>query len=264
SRQFKALFDSALEAVVVVDDERRYVDANEAAATLLGVRREALIGLRIDDFVIGADRGGVAGAWQRLVAEGEQQGEVTVVRPDGEIRVAEYSARANFLPGRHLSIMRDVTERRSAERERATAQNRFAMIAELAQTLSQTLDPDAVAERIAETARTLLHAGASILYRLSDDGLVITALSGTTGPGFTRGFVLAPATGMAGLCVRERRPVACADLFAEPRIRLPPDLRARVEQSDDRSMLAVPLVVRNVVVGAFIIGDRLGRQFGAD
>src|SRR5437667_2752839 len=264
NRQFKALFDSALEAVVVADDERRYVDANEAAATLFGVRREALIGLRIDDFVMSTARGGVVDAWQRLVAEGEQQGEVTLVRPDGEIRVAEYSARASFLPGRHLSIMRDVTERRSADRERAAAQNRFAMLAELAQNLSQTLDPDAVAERIAETARTLLHAAASILYRLSDEGLVITALSGTTGPGFTRGSVLAPETGMAGLCVRERRPVACADLFAETRVSLPPDLGTRVEQGDYRSVLAVPLVVRNVVVGAFTIGDRLGRQFGAD
>src|ERR1051326_8784112 len=179
-RQLKALFDNALEAVVVTDGDRRYVDANEAAAALFGVRREALIGLRVDDFVVGTDHGGVIGAWQRFLADGEQQGEVTFARPNGDIRVAEYSARANFVPGRHLSIMRDVTERRSAEREREAAQSRFAVLAELAQALSQTLDPDAVGERIADTARTLLRARASTLYRLTDEGLVIMALCGAT------------------------------------------------------------------------------------
>jgi PAS domain S-box-containing protein len=263
-RQFKALFDSALEAVVVADDERRYVDANEAAAALFGVRREALIGLRMDDFVIATDQGDVAGAWHRFVGEGEQQGEVTLARPDGEIRIVEYSARSNFVPGRHLSIMRDVTEPRSAQREREAAQHRFAVLAELAQTLSQTLDPDAVGERIAEIARALLHTRASILYRLADDGLVVVALSGSVEGGLTRGSVLPPERGVAWLCVRERRPVASPDVLAEPRVSLPPDFRTWVEQGDYRSVLAVPLVGKDVVVGALAIGDRLGRVFGPD
>src|SRR5437868_2625851 len=59
-------------------------------------------------------------------------------------------------------------------------------------------------------------------------------------PGFSRGFVLAPEQGAAWACVRERRPVASADL------------------------LAVPLIVKDVVVGAFAIGDQPGRVFGAD
>ena len=264
NRQFKALFESALEAVVVADDDRRYVDANEAAATLFGVRREALIGLRIDDFAVAADHGGVGDAWQRLLADGDQQGEVSVLRSNGEIRVVEYSARAHFVPGRHLSIMRDVTERRSAEREREAAQNRFAVLAELAQTLSQTLDPDAVGERVADTARALLHARASILYRRCDEGLVVVALAGATGHGLSRGLVIGPDAGVAGLCVRDRRPVAWPDVSAEPGVLRAPDPKVRVEQADYRSVLAVPLLVKDIVVGALAVGDRLGRVFGPD
>src|SRR5262249_31007206 len=162
-------------------------------------------------------------------------------------------------PGRHLAIMRDITERRSAEREREAAQNQFAVLAEIARTLSQTLDPVAVGDRVAETARTLLHARASILYRLTSEGLVVVALSGATGPAFERGFVLEPGAGTAWLCVRERRPVACADLLVDAPVGVPPDL----EQGDYRSVLAVPLVVKDAVVGAFAIGDRLGRVFNA-
>jgi PAS domain S-box-containing protein len=263
-RQFKALFESALEAVLVSDDDRRYVDANEAAAALFGVRREALVGLRVEDFVTGTSHGVVEVAWHRLLQEGEQRGEITLVRPDGESRVVEYTARARFVPGRHLAIMRDVTDRRAAEREREAAQNRFAVLAELAQTLSQTLDPDVVGERVADTARRLLHARASILYQLRDEGLAIVALSGATGPGFTRGFVLTPDAGVAWRAVRERRPVASPDVFADGRTRMPEDLRARVEQAAYRSVLALPLVVKDSVVGAFAIGDHQGRVFGAD
>ena len=239
-RQFKGLFDGALEAVVIVDDDRRYVDVNEAAAVLFGVRREALIGLRPDDFVVATDEGDTAAAWQRFLADGEQQGEVTLARPDGQIRIVEYSARAHFVPHRHLSIMRDVTERRAADRERRLAQDRFGVLAELAQTLSQTLDPATVGQRIAEHARTLLRARTSVLYQLGDDGLAVVASAGTHWEGVAEDLVLAPDSGVAWNSVRTRRPVASAE------------------------NLAVPLVVKDSVVGAFVIGDRPGRAFTAD
>ena len=238
-RQFLALFESALEAVVIADDDRRYVDANAAAAVLFGVRREALIGLRLDDFVISTEAGGTAEAWRRLLANGEQQGEVALARPDGEIRVVEYSARANFVPGRHLSIMRDVTDRRAAEREREAAQHRFAVLAELAQTLSQTLDGEAVGQRIAQHARTLLRARTSVLYRLAPDGLIVVALDGTAAA-TARGVVLPPDDGVAWQSVVGRRPAVSAE------------------------HLAVPLSIKDRIVGAFVIGDRAGRVFTAD
>jgi len=264
NRQLTALFESALDAVVIADDERRYVDANEAAAQLFGVRREALIGLRIDDFVVGSDHGGADAAWRAMLDAGEQRGEVTLMRPDGELRLIEYSARAHFVPGRHLSILRDVTGRRAAERDRELAQNRFAVVAELAQTLSQTLDPVVVGARVAHTARTLLRARASVLYRLADDGLVVVAVSGGMGPGFTEGLVLPSDTGMAGLAIRERRALASPDVLSDARVTLSGDLRARIGQAAYRAVLAVPLMLRDTVVGAFAIGDEPGRAFSPE
>jgi PAS domain S-box-containing protein len=162
-RQFKALFDSALEAVVIADDERRYVDANGAAATLFGVRREALIGRRLDDFVVSSDPGRSAAAWDELLTTGEQQGEVTLARPDGELRVVEYSARAHFVPGRHLSIMRDVTERRLADaavaREDArlfalesTRRVQMESLAAIERDFAAELDPERLLARIIDHA----------------------------------------------------------------------------------------------------------------
>ena len=39
--QFRAVFDNALDALLVVDDERRLVDANPAARTMLKVSSDA-------------------------------------------------------------------------------------------------------------------------------------------------------------------------------------------------------------------------------
>jgi PAS domain S-box-containing protein len=54
-------------------------------------------------------------AWQAFLEQGEQEGEFPLYRPDGEMRNLEFKAKAGFLPGRHLSVLRDVTERKRAE-----------------------------------------------------------------------------------------------------------------------------------------------------
>ncbi|MEZ4637974.1 MAG: PAS domain S-box protein [Caldilineaceae bacterium] len=49
-RQLRALFESALDAILIADDEGRYIDANPAASELFGLSRESLIGRTVRDF----------------------------------------------------------------------------------------------------------------------------------------------------------------------------------------------------------------------
>jgi PAS domain S-box-containing protein len=114
-RQFRAVFDNSLDAMLIADDTRRYIDANPAACRLLGLSKEQLIGRRIDDFVPEAALLKMQEIWARMVKQGEDQGEFRLQLPDGSIRDIEYSAKANFLPGLHLSSNKDITERKRAE-----------------------------------------------------------------------------------------------------------------------------------------------------
>ncbi|KAB8314862.1 PAS domain S-box protein [Tolypothrix campylonemoides VB511288] len=57
-------------------------------------------------------------AWQSFLEQGRVRSESRVLRPDGTVRETEYSAVANFVPHRHLSILRDITERKRIEAER--------------------------------------------------------------------------------------------------------------------------------------------------
>jgi PAS domain S-box-containing protein len=130
-RKFRAIFEGALDALLLADDDRVYLDANPAACELLGVPRDQIVGRRVDDF--GAPQAEAAAAgWARFLAEGREEGEFLLVRPNGEERITEFRSTANVEPGVHLSILRDTTVRRRAEQALHEADERVrTMIEEL-------------------------------------------------------------------------------------------------------------------------------------
>jgi PAS domain S-box-containing protein len=112
-RLLRAVFDSALDAILIADDAGRYVAANPAACALLGLHEGELLGRSVSEFT--APEFDQAGAWSSFLDQGRQSGEIAIVRCDGSIRHVEYNAISNVLPGRHLSILRDVSERKRRE-----------------------------------------------------------------------------------------------------------------------------------------------------
>ena len=98
--------DAAADIILVADDERRYVDLNQAAADVLGLPREAVIGRSIDDFFSEARAQPVPLAWQRFLTDSEQHGVCKLRNREGAF--FEYRARANFVPGLHVSVLRPV------------------------------------------------------------------------------------------------------------------------------------------------------------
>src|SRR6058998_1808520 len=159
-REFKALFAAALDAVLIIDDARIFIDVNPAAAQLLGSPRADLVGCRFDQFLdseVDLDT-----AWRTFLKTGQQTGELRVVCADGTVRDVEYAATAHFLEDRHLAILRDVSDRKQAEIERAellVRQKRRLLETEtllaVSRTLSATLDPTETMRRV---AREIAHA----------------------------------------------------------------------------------------------------------
>ena len=117
SEIYSALFEHSPQAILIADDERRYLDANPAACKLLGSPREQITRTKIDDFAPPDRRDDIRYAWSAFLRDGQQTGEYELIRPDGSVRRVEFHAIANFLPGRHLSMLRDITEQRRVESE---------------------------------------------------------------------------------------------------------------------------------------------------
>lgn len=128
-RLFGSVFDGTLDALVLADDGGAYVEANQSASELFGVPRAELLGKRISDFT-GPDVD-FGAAWATFQASETQRGLFQIQRPDGETRMVEFAATRDVLPGRHLSALRDVTERErsqqrvAAQREQLSFLNRM-------------------------------------------------------------------------------------------------------------------------------------------
>src|SRR5262249_1891032 len=133
--------------------------------------------------------------------------------------------------------------------------------AELGGFLNRMLDPEVVGCRGAEAVRTLRGLSTSLSFTVDPSSLdtTVVASSGTPIPGFDPGTKLPAGFDVVGLAVRERRPVTTPDLLTDPRIALTPELRATLEHAPYRSVLAVPLLSHERVIGVLGLGDRKGR-----
>jgi PAS domain S-box-containing protein len=119
----QAILDATMDVVVVFDSERRFVSVNAAACQFYGRTLEELVGARLDDF-IGSER--AEADWDGfLEPERIAQGMLENVwdgEQDGRRVVLEVRARPEFLPDRHLFVLRDITERRVLEDQLRQAQ----------------------------------------------------------------------------------------------------------------------------------------------
>jgi PAS domain S-box-containing protein len=127
----RAVFGEAFDAMVVADDDGRYTDANPAACDLFGLPREELLGRSIEEFA--PDGFDFEAAWAEFQESDRQRGTFPLVRADGERRTVEFAATNCVLPDRHLSILRDVTDREARERELETITAIDALVGEIIQ-----------------------------------------------------------------------------------------------------------------------------------
>ena len=137
-REYKSVFDSALDGILILDDRSVCLDANPAALTLLRTSRETLLGHSVEVFF--ADGNDFRTAWKRFPDCAHEHGETRVSRGDGAIAFIEYTARANFLPGRHVVVLRDITQRRQAEAALRESEERFRQMASNIQEIFWMLD----------------------------------------------------------------------------------------------------------------------------
>lgn len=137
-----------------------------------------------------------------------------------------------------------------------------ATLVELARVISETLDPGEVAQRVVDRLQPLFRARAAVLFVVRENGgLVELAAAGDPGDALGRPIVLPRGAGFLGLAVRERAVLHTRNTLTDPRVEHPPELRARFARLQHRALLAVPLLMRDDVVGVLAIADRDGRVF---
>lgn len=98
------LFQRSPRPMVVADDERRCVDANQAALAMLRLPRRELLALRVDDLTAPDRRDAIDDTWRRFLGAGTLTSVCELHLPGGRRLHVDVSAVAHVGPHRHLAI----------------------------------------------------------------------------------------------------------------------------------------------------------------
>jgi PAS domain S-box-containing protein len=100
-----AVLEASQRGILVLDDARRCIDANETACRIMGVSRERVTGSRAEDFAPPAVHARAEALWREFLPNGLHGGECSIVSEGGDrLRVRLWWV-ANVLPGNHVVVL---------------------------------------------------------------------------------------------------------------------------------------------------------------
>ena len=254
---FRAVFDNALDAMLIVDDEGRYVEVNAAACRLLGRSRDEILLLRVG----GVSPAGMdpSGIWKEVCARGRVHGTWRVQRPDGSTRDVEFTT-SPFLATLSLSIIRDVTER-----DRRTTQ--LQRLSEAALAIGRAVSLDEVSRVATEAAREIIGAHQAVTSFSGENwAQAIHAVSLSDKYAGFRSYDTHPdGSGIYRVVCRTNRP----QRLTQAEIEAHQDWRGFGAEAGRhppmRGWLAVPLIGRDGRnLGLIQLSDKYEGEFGED
>lgn len=133
-KQFQAIFDNAQDAIVLMNQETRYIGANPAACALLGYTHDEFLQLYAGDVIPAyANESVRQAAMQEFLTRTKPSKPVSIEmrHKDGHFIPVEVQAVPNILPGVHLGIVRDINYRIEVEQALHASEERHRKVSEL-------------------------------------------------------------------------------------------------------------------------------------
>jgi PAS domain S-box-containing protein len=119
--QYRSIFNTSVDGMVMLDEQGRIVDANPAYVAMFGYEREAMLGMHPLDLLAGESREPCAGLLADVLGTRAFQQECKARHSDGRILDIEVRGVPMQYGGRPhlLATVRDISARRRAESERS-------------------------------------------------------------------------------------------------------------------------------------------------
>jgi PAS domain S-box-containing protein len=111
---FHEVFNGIPYGILILDRNKRCSSANTAAARLLGISRQKLIGSKITELLKPKHGSTRAPLWNVILRSPAKEFDFQYERGDRSLEIG-VKAKANFHPGSHLVVLHDITVRKRAE-----------------------------------------------------------------------------------------------------------------------------------------------------
>jgi PAS domain S-box-containing protein len=138
--EFSSIFENVLDGILILDNDGVCLDANSAAAAILRFSRTTLIGQNVGRFF--EKPGAFARRWNSFLKNKKERGRAELLAGDGAKLYVDFTAATNYLPGRHVFILCDVTERARAESSLRRSEDRFQQMANSIEEIFWIMDAD--------------------------------------------------------------------------------------------------------------------------
>ena len=260
-----AIVDSSEDAIIGKTLEGLITSWNQGAERMYGYTANEVIGQPIA-LLAPPDRPDEVPDILARLARGEaiENYETLRVRRDGQVIPVSLA----ILPLSDLSgaiigastIARDITVQKQAEAEVERRRRETEMLADLAQSLSASLDLDTVLQRVVAGAQELCASERAILMLREPDSDVLTARYEVGAPHMAyAGLRIEPGKGLGGQVLRTARPWRTDHYATDPRFSK--EYVAGAWAEGNIAVLAVPILTGTRVDGVFYVSNPPSHPF---
>ncbi|PSL26064.1 PAS domain-containing sensor histidine kinase [Dyadobacter jiangsuensis] len=154
--KFKAIFDNTSDAIVLCDDHGCCTDINEATRRILGYEIDDLRGVCIHEFLQIPEEMDFDVVWKNFLNGEILNGLMQIRKKDGTLITGSFNSKSNILPGLHMCVITDVTERMEKKRELMASERRFKALVQEGADLIAILDEQGNYQFVSESCYPIL------------------------------------------------------------------------------------------------------------
>lgn len=126
---YKDLFTEALDGIIFWSGKGKIVDANEAACRIFECSYQELLTKRMEDFILPKDEK-YNKINEKLFEMGAIREELVFLMPNGQKKSLEFTVKLHAVEGFHMTIFRNVSDRRRMEKELRDSEVKFRKVFE--------------------------------------------------------------------------------------------------------------------------------------
>ena len=183
----------------------------------------------------------------------------------GLILFAGLAVFVSYATPRLRQTLRELEHERKLEQNARTEAEQHSREADelrrLSRALTQTVDPTAAAQRVANAVKRLFDPSSAVVRLVEPDGAMVAVAVAGDNPVVTPGHRMPAGSGVVGQAVTQRKLVMTTSVLTDPRIDLPSPVRDQHERLGHQLVIAAPLIVDDVTIGTLALNETKTRTF---